>query len=213
MDEEVKQPSHVKAVLLTLIGVVIVVMILVVYISYSTGTPLSDSFKEVLLNNGAEVPLTNPGSNLPNPGASSPAGSASGGGSGGSSSDSGTSQTSFCTYQKVSYSLKNPFTNSTCNAYSNETCIDKTVSCSIEVYNRDLEISGVFTIEGYFVADGTSRFDSQISEINLAPEQSKKVYALSEIHSTPSLGDPGLADKDINCFFNTIEVPEKEVCS
>ena len=131
-------------------------------------------------------------------------GSGGGGGSGGAggSSPSG----SKCEMRQISYALKNFEKSSTCSSYSGPDCIDKTVDCSVETYNLDGETSGTFVVRFDFFVDGDNLIESVTDSDVLQPGSFKIFNGVVRI-----LGEN--AGKNIDCRFNTEQVPQKEVCS
>jgi len=133
-------------------------------------------------------------------------------GSSGSGSGGGNSGSQFCQMEQIKYSLLNINKNSICNVEQNGICEDKTVNCDIEVHNDDNEASGLFKIELYFVESGkniSQAIDIKTGEFTISPFQLKLFQDLINIQST---GENGTANKKINCIFQTVEIPEKEVC-
>jgi len=117
-----------------------------------------------------------------------------------------------CQIKQITYSMINFNKSSVCNQQQENICIDKTVSCSIEVHNRDDGVQGFFEIELRFIKEGGEKedaFEVKISEFSLSPETSKFVTGSTNIQSQ---GIDGLANQQINCFYNTLEVPQKEIC-
>ncbi|MFH1585158.1 MAG: hypothetical protein ABIB79_00135 [archaeon] len=134
-------------------------------------------------------------------------GSSGGGGGGGGGSTSSTSEGGELCFTDVSYSMKEHTKLSNCNQYDGEICIDKTVTCSIEVYNRDTTIGGNFRVELLFVEDKKGleeALDSESFYFYLNPNSMNKIKGDTNIVST---GENGTANQIINCFFNTYEVP------
>lgn len=170
--------------------------------------PEENHGKETNPNNNQEV--TEESTNTPG---ISGGGGDSGGGSGGGSNE-GTSSSN-CEIKQISYGLINPWKNVTCNQYQDEICIEKTITCARTVQNRDLELGGIFEIELFFIEYGIyenileQAFDSVKKSFNIAPLNSTKMEGTTTIQST---GINGTANKDINCFFNMLQVPYKEIC-
>jgi hypothetical protein len=141
------------------------------------------------------------------------------GGSGGSSSGGGGSEEQAqsgqtCYTRQLTYTIKNNFKNETCNFYDNQSnCIDKTVFCSAEIENID-SVPGDFTVRLVFVEDRkdkeTEYFGEVIESFNLNPLQT---YTMSSQENIQSIGQEGLANKIINCFFNTVGDVQAQICS
>lgn len=117
-----------------------------------------------------------------------------------------------CRMRQISYSLINFNETTNCNQYQGEVCVDKTITCSIEIHNRDNEVGGVFELEFLFVEEGGNigePIERKTSEFFLEPLDYGVFEDSANIQSS---GENGLANKEINCFYNTLKVPEKEVC-
>ncbi len=116
-----------------------------------------------------------------------------------------------CPEKQISYSMINFNKTSVCNENQSDVCIDKTVTCSMEIKNRDSEASGFFEVELTFREEENQNnvINKTDSRFFLEPEEKNKI---SDSISLQSTGIDGIANKKINCFFNTIEVPKKEVC-
>jgi len=135
----------------------------------------------------------------------------SGGGGGGGSSSSGSSP-SCEIFEQITYSIEDINRTSVCNEYSLGNCVDKTTTCSANIKNRDSSTSGLFEIEIVFVESGKPQedfFDSKTSSFTLSPGQLIEYTDFANIQST---GEDGLANKNINCFYNSISIPQKEAC-
>ncbi len=134
-----------------------------------------------------------------------------GSGSGGGG-DSKQSSGLICSTNQISYSMTDFNKTSICNNNQSNICIDKIVSCSVKIQNRDNEVTGFFGVEMIFIEKGKNRedaFNSSSSRFSLSPMQYE---FLSDYISIISSGQDGLANKEIDCFYTTIEVPKKQVC-
>ncbi|MEK6926153.1 MAG: hypothetical protein AABW50_02655 [Nanoarchaeota archaeon] len=144
------------------------------------------------------------------PTGSSGGGSGGGGSSSSSSSGSGGSPESNCSTQEISYSLEDPDKIETCNKYNGIICEDKTVSCSIKIRNRDQNLAGLFKVSMTFIPNGeTNSVGAKNIEISINPLNS---YTFTDSINIQSIGQSGNANKAINCFYNTVEVPVGEIC-
>jgi len=143
----------------------------------------------------------------------------SGGGSsspGGDSAGAGVNQptqeqtlTSGCTLQQIAYTIGNLAKNQTCNSYQNEKCIDKIVKCTASVINLDYGTSGIFEVKFLFFEQEKTMddaFDSTFSSQILQPREEKVFNGQIQVTNQE------LAEKDIACYYQTIKIPEKEVC-
>ena len=118
-----------------------------------------------------------------------------------------------CIEKQISYSMINLNKTSICNHYENEICTDKTVECSIEIHNRDNEVGGFFGVELIFIEEEENIENSlgtKTSRFFLGPMTHNTFKDSINIQGTE---EDNLANKNINCLFNTLEVPRKMVCS
>jgi len=116
-----------------------------------------------------------------------------------------------CSEKQITYSMINFNKTIVCNQNQSNVCIDKTISCSIKIKNGEFGIDGFFEVKLTFI-EGINKenaFNSTTSRFFLKSGQSKILADSINIQSTEQ---DGLANKEINCFYNTIEVPKKEVC-
>ena len=114
-----------------------------------------------------------------------------------------------CTLQQIAYAIGNLVKNQTCNAYQNERCVDKTIKCTADVINLDYDVSGIFEVKFLFLDQEKTMedaFDSTSSSQTLQPREEKVFYSQTQIT------DPELAAKDTACFYQTMNVPKKEIC-
>jgi len=173
---------------------------------------LKDTFENIFipepaLPSGGNPSTTNNNDNQPISGG----GSNNEGGDGGGNVNSQNAAGNNCQQQQISYSISNINKVQICNFLDadNITCIDKSVECSVEVKNLDYQISGIFEIQLLYVLDGQGTdnfFDSTSSESEISPRQTKTFNGLIQI------SDPAKANEEINCFFQTLSVPTKEIC-
>jgi len=128
---------------------------------------------------------------------------------GSSSSSSGGSEN--CISEQISYSMINFNKTETCNNYNGEVCIDKTVLCKVDIQNRDEAVGdfevGLFFVERY--KEMSENFDVKIRIFQLGAGEN---YFFNDTTNIQSLGEDGLANKGINCYFISMVVPTKEVC-
>jgi len=139
------------------------------------------------------------------------------GGGGGGAGDGGGSKGSeyfdstinpICAEQ-ISYSITNFKRTELCTEYNQEICIKKTVTCSVEIRNREEDIEGFVGIRTSFVKIGgniSNPIKQEDIRFFLGPQQSKNIESTALIEST---GIDGNANKIINCLYNTIEIPNK----
>ncbi len=136
--------------------------------------------------------------------------SSSGGGGSSSSSSSGAPS---CYNDPINYYMINAREKFTCLNYDGEICIEKFVNCSIDVQNRDNLGVGYFNIRLIFVERGkeaeTDGFGPIERSFTLDPMEIEKFGGTNTITSS---GVDGLANKEINCYFNTLREPYKIIC-
>lgn len=182
--------------------------------------PINTFFQKVF-SGGKETPNTdstenNAGTGNSNTGSSGAGGSGtgSGGGSGGGSGNSnpeGFAIAPNCILSQISYSLENFKENSFCNEYDGNLCIKKTINCSIEIHNGDQDHSGIFKIMVSFMdSESNNVFDSQTQDFMINTNEFE-IFGVEKIFE--STGENGQANKAIKCVYNTVQVPQKEVCS
>lgn len=111
-----------------------------------------------------------------------------------------------CKTVSVSYALKHFNENSVCNEYSGENCIDKTITCSMEVQNLDsaatVEFKSVF------------RFYNSQSELVNSATDSKMINSGDTEYFEKNYQLTGeVANNELDCRFDLEEPPQKEVCS
>jgi len=134
------------------------------------------------------------------------------GGSGGEAGGGELSPITGCTISQSSYSLENIQINQVCNAYSGQICIDKTITCSIEINNLDFEIKGNFNLEMFFVEAGKLKSDAleaRNSEFIIDPGEFQLYEETLNIQGS---GENDPSNKEITCFYNTLETPRREIC-
>lgn len=89
-------------------------------------------------------------------------------------------------------------------------CVDKSISCSLDLNNLDSEESGTWGIRYNFIERGTSNvIKSQDLNYGLYPQTTKLVPGATRIQSSGKDGD---ANKNIGCSYNVASVPTKQVC-
>ena len=201
----------IKTILVTSIAIVIVLTIgATIYVWQATGKNPLRQISEIFLGN----PENNENTNEDNMGSSSSGGSSdsssgSSGGSGGGGESSSSGGTPFCVTRNIAHSLVNREEINICNTEENGICINKTTNCSIEIHNNDAELEGTFNISLNFLNESGFSVKSSSKEFVLGPSEKGIFQETLDIEST---GINGQANQEIKCFFNTVEVPEKEVC-
>jgi len=197
-----------EKVIIFLIGLGLLVVIIGVFMLANNGEEKNFLNKIANLFTSEEpknTEQTTPGGST----SSSSSSSSSGSSSGGSSSSSEGLSTPDCETEPLSYSLLAINKTETCNSEQNEICLDKTILCSLDVRNRDKKAAGNFKIELKFLQEGGSisePIEKIVHLVFLEPEAQEHLEDSTTIQST---GEEGIANKNINCFYNTLEVPEK----
>jgi hypothetical protein len=130
-----------------------------------------------------------------------------GGGEGSGESNSNQPSEITCSKHQLPYSLRRSETIETCNTYQENNCIDKTVECYIELHNGQSSVSGDYTIRTYLLDESFQEIFSTTQTKTVPPES----FAAYETQS--NFTDPETAQQKLTCFFNTVSVPEVEVCS
>lgn len=197
-----------KDVILILSSIIIVSLLVGLYFLVDTGSKnLNDDFfvKKNSLT-GEDNKETNSIENTTDNISSNEEGDLGGGTSGGSTElveETCEEQT------EISYSIINFNKTETCNELQGEICVDKTINCDFDVYNREDSISGFFKLQIFFVEKGLSKeesFEDIFSTFFLEPKTYKKVVAFANVLSS---GEEGIANKNITCLYETLEVPMK----
>ena len=214
-----KRKSIRQKVLSVILLVVILILVSLAYVWITTDQnpikiiqTVAQGIQLINNKNNPDIGASDPSSSKGGSGDGASSGSNSGGGGDSGESGSSSSGEAECITQQISYSLENINKLQTCNEYDEEICINKTVKCSIEIHNRDEEIQGDFEIGLIFVEKGKEKqdaFDSQIQIFNIAPQTNQKFIGLTNLQST---GQDGIANQNIDCLYNTISIPEKEIC-
>ncbi len=135
-----------------------------------------------------------------------------GGGSGGGGNDGGNNGNGDCYYSQISYSIQNFKSEDLCVKDNNDFCLDKLVSCSLEVQNLDLLYGGDFGIRMFVVRVGEGIENSIMQgykEIYIEP----KSQALFDFEFLiQSYGNDGDANLDLECIYSTEKIPKREYC-
>ncbi len=131
-----------------------------------------------------------------------------------------------CDTINLAYSVENEvFDYDTCNKYeevcnkfifgvcSDKTkyCVDKSVSCSLDLRNLDSSNSGTWTVKHLFSLTETNEdFKSTQTSIFIYPQSQERVINSVRIQSQGVEGD---ANKDIgSCFYQIVSIPTKQDC-
>jgi len=130
-----------------------------------------------------------------------------------------------CESKEIPYSINNFIMNyETCNEYqdvcnkyilgicSDKTtfCVDKSVSCSLDLKNLDNEEGGAWTIRFKFYERGTDTTIKNDDVTNYLYPQSSKQF-IGNVRIT-SEGVEGNANKKITCVYQQVDLPKKQVC-
>lgn len=222
--EEAEKRRGIRNFLIVLIVVVLVGIVgSVLFFLNSPGqNPIKDIAKKIGI--GGSDQSENPDSSDPDTtdfGASSSSGSGGGGGEGGGSSSGGgeggegtgiINESTGCYIRMISHSLENINTLEECNGYDEDICIDKTITCSAYLRNRDNTLAGNFKVELAFIPERAGKnesLDIRVRDFFLEPQGTTHLEEAIRINS---IGEEGVANKQINCIYNIIEVPTEEVC-
>jgi hypothetical protein len=89
-------------------------------------------------------------------------------------------------------------------------CVDRTISCSLELRNLDSEERGVFTVRFNFYEVGTSNAVKNEDASNLVYAQTTNT--LTGVARITSEGIKGDANKQLSCSYAVPNIPTKQVC-
>ncbi len=121
-----------------------------------------------------------------------------GGGGGLSKEDSGF----ICNkLQPVQYSLKNFVEDISCLENIDNKCVSVAINCSVEVYNLDHVVSGIFGIK-YSVVSGEDIFEEKIDEKNI-------MIGDMEILNAEFLLNGSFDIEDLKCSIDMNSIPNK----
>ena len=218
MGEVVEQKRrHINLTLL--IVIVAIVITLVMSFFYIRNADDEDPIKKVVndvvsifTGDDDNKPAESPTSTSSSGGLISGDGSGIGGGSGGGSGGSGSGSGSNCYQEYLAYSLD--FSkNTTCNNLQLGICLDKTIRCSAEIQNLDVGASGTFKVRLDYIEQGKNINDTLSTVTQDFTLSAREIELFSDTKSFQSTGENGTANQEINCIFQTLEVPQKTVCS
>ncbi len=218
MEEFVNKKRNTKKILLITINAVIVVLIISFILLFRSEkpNPVKDVVQNIIdsvTNNEDDEILFPPEEKLGGGGGGSGGGGSGGGGAssgGGGGSGDGSSN---CYTQEISYYILNVNKQEICNSYNGTICIDKTVSCSAEIHNEDFSISGNFHFMLSIVAIGENK-DNSVKNFESTFSIAPQMFAVFEDSvNLQSSEENGPANKEYNCFYNSVEVPLATVCT
>ncbi|MCH7851028.1 MAG: hypothetical protein IH845_05285 [Nanoarchaeota archaeon] len=127
-----------------------------------------------------------------------------GGGGGGGESSEGS-----CINLQISYALKNFNETFSCLAYVNGKCVSLSANCSMEINHLDIDVGPREFVVRY---DLTDKFTEEILGTNLFQETiefEESILFTAEFN----LEDANGINENLECAFETIIIPRKEVCS
>jgi|SRR3989344_6829933 len=217
MEKEASDPGKTKMIVLIIIGVFfVVVAVCVIYVWQARGIPPVEFLENAFTDNYAknsQSPKNNSNNNEEGVNSlSGPLGSA-GGGSGSGSGGAASSGNSSCHTEQISYSIQNINKYLACVTQMPLYCAKQNLNCSAEVHNLDDNVTGIFNLEILFFNKRigiTNPLFKIPKKISLGPGEFNVIYGsynLSFNQVSASL------PPDLDCFFNTITVPTKQVCS
>lgn len=91
-----------------------------------------------------------------------------------------------------------------------EYCVDKTISCSLDLKNLDNEKQGSWTIKfNFYDTSSRNTIIAKDTTLSLYPQTQKTFVGTARITSQ---GADGNADKDIGCNYVESSIPTKQVC-
>lgn len=217
-----KRGSSTKIILIVIIAILILSIIGSIYYFYTTyeDGPVTTLVKEVKDIFADKPPTSDSDADytpeelaaIASSSSSSSTSSSSSGGGGGGSGSSSSGGTS-CQHIPINYYLINFKDSTKCEEYSGEICVRKLVNCSINFENRDPDAKGFFETRLIFVEIGkdplVDGFNPIDKNFEVEPLKKEKFEGTTLIQSTL---EDGLANKEINCYFNTLVDPYKIVC-
>jgi len=124
-----------------------------------------------------------------------------GGGSGGSSTGEENNDFACNNLEPVQYSLRNFVEDISCLESIDNKCVAVAVNCSVEVYNLDHIVGGVFGIR-YSVVSGEDVFDEEIDEKDIAVGD-------MDILKSEFLLNGSFDIEDLECSIDMDSVPRK----
>ncbi|MFH1803136.1 MAG: hypothetical protein ABH864_06855 [archaeon] len=111
----------------------------------------------------------------------------------------------YCT-QVVAYSLLDFSEQETCNLYQGETCIDKTLNCTVSVQNLDHSIGGDFTVRFEFEDYATGETILALTQTQHVEPRQISPFSRERNFQSPE------ARKNIDCKFSTESAPSLVIC-
>ncbi|MEK6927099.1 MAG: hypothetical protein AABX11_01570 [Nanoarchaeota archaeon] len=131
-----------------------------------------------------------------------------------------------CETKNLAYSIENTnYDYSTCNRQEEKCidyflgictskkvyCVDRTVSCSLDLKNLDAEQGGQWTILHNFYQDGNIAKTASTS-IYLYPQTIKSVVNQVRLTGTDENGEANVLTLNGGCNYQTTYIPTKQVC-
>ena len=206
--------GNLKSFLIIFIAVLIVgIAISLIYILKDPQNPITKAVNKLVIlatdkPKDGDTTIIN-GEEVPTSSLSGSSGGAGGGGGGSGGSSSGKS----CDSRPAYHSIININREYNCNSYDGEICVDKTITCSAEIHNDDQSISGNFVVELSFVEDGKN-INDPIKKTDFTFNLGFDGFApMQDYVRVQSTGIDGTANKDINCFYNVINIPSEQICT
>ncbi len=110
-----------------------------------------------------------------------------------------------CQESQISYSVQNLNSISVCNTNSSGKCIDKSVTCSLDIYNFDDSTSGIFAIRFFVVEQGEN---TENSFANASVQTNVEFDNNATLTNQFDFQDEN-ANKNLACVYRTEFVPKK----
>ncbi|MBI2045128.1 hypothetical protein HYT23_03655 [Candidatus Pacearchaeota archaeon] len=214
--EDLEKKSKLKRIILSSIPIVAVLIVILSLSSWKTSgknpiEQIESLFEAKDLGDSRENP-SDSSENADNGDASAGSNDGSSGSSSGGDSGRSGSQPS-CYNQQISYSIQDIQKNSVCLIQIKKSCDKQYLNCSAEVHNLDVLVAGDFELDIIFydISKGINNSIYTISKkLTLGPGEFETIrgeYTSSYNPFAVSL------PPDLDCSFNTVKVPKKEVCS
>ncbi|MEM3113479.1 MAG: hypothetical protein QXI33_03610 [Candidatus Pacearchaeota archaeon] len=111
---------------------------------------------------------------------------------------------------QISYSLESLMVSQVCQTWSNEVCTEKYINCSLDVYNFDKEISGLFEVQFSISDEDRENTPISLTKSDIIGTNAFKRFVVET--TLTSTEQNGIANKNLICSFQTLKVPKKNIC-
>ncbi|HLC78570.1 MAG TPA: hypothetical protein VJH92_05585 [Candidatus Nanoarchaeia archaeon] len=217
--------SKTKIISLTLIGAIfLIITIFIIYAWVTTGKNPAElgkeigsgtSISDVLSSNDSDLDLGRGNSDVfPNEEGyvyDGPIDGSASGGSGGGAGGSGPSPSpiSGCVTSSISHSIEDPEDSQICLELNASICTKRQVNCSAIAHNLDGSIGGNFGLLVTYTQENGAKVTDETLNVYLNPLEQVRLNSSRMIENTDI---DGVADIQIRCFYNLVDVPQIEEC-